>query len=66
MQTLPTLLDVPVGSYYVSLEQPLANIAVAVLDPESPAGYAANGVIADVEHEARILSRPEIRATAIP
>lgn len=66
VQTLPTLLDVPVGSYYVSLEQPLANIAVAVLDPESPAGYAANGVIADVEHEARILSRPEIRATAIP
>jgi len=37
-----------------------------VLDPESPAGFAANGVIADVEHEARILSRPEIRATAIP
>jgi hypothetical protein len=66
VQTLPTLLDVPVGSYYVSLEQPLANIAVAVLDPESPAGYAANGVIADVEHEARILSRPEIRASAIP
>jgi len=66
VQTLPTLLDVPIGSYYVSLEQPLANLAVAVLDPESPAGFAANGVIADVEHEARILSRPEIRATAIP
>ncbi|HZW72349.1 MAG TPA: M14 family metallocarboxypeptidase [Caldimonas sp.] len=66
VQTLPTLLDVPIGSYYVSLEQPLANLAVAVLDPESPAGFAANGVITDVEHEARILSRPEIRATAIP
>jgi hypothetical protein len=66
VQTLPTLLDVPIGSYYVSLEQPLANLAVAVLDPESPAGYAANGIVADVEHEARILGRPEIRATAIP
>ena len=66
VQTQPMLLDVPVGSYYVSLEQPLANLAVAVLDPESPAGFAANGVIADVEHEARILSRPEIRATTIP
>ena len=66
VQTLPTLLDVPIGSYYVSLEQPLANLAVAVLDPESPAGFAANGVITDVEHEARILSRPEIRTTAIP
>ena len=66
VQMLPTLLDVPVGSYYVSLEQPLANLAVAVLDPESPAGFAANGIIADVEHEARILGRPQIRTTAIP
>jgi hypothetical protein len=66
VQMLPTLLDVPVGSYYVSLEQPLGNLAVAALDPESPAGFAANGVIADVEHEARILSRPQIRTTAIP
>ena len=66
VQMLPTLLDVPVGSYFVSLEQPLGNLAVAVLDPESPAGFAANGVIADVEHEARILSRPQIRTTAIP
>ena len=56
----------PVGSYYVSLEQPLANLAVAVLDPESPAGFAANGVVVDVEHEARILSRPQIRTSAIP
>ena len=66
VQMLPSLLDVPVGSYFVSLEQPLGNLAVAVLDPESPAGFAANGVIADVEHEARILSRPQIRTTAIP
>jgi len=66
VQLLPTLLDVPVGSYYVSLEQPLANLAVAVLDPESPAGFAANGVVVDVEHEARILSRPQIRTSAIP
>jgi len=32
----------------------------------SPAGFAANGVVVDVEHEARILSRPQIRTSAIP
>ena len=46
MQTQPALLDAPAGGYYVSLEQPLANLVVAVLEPESPASFAANGVIA--------------------
>ena len=46
VQTQPALLDVAAGSYYVSLEQPLAHLAIAALEPESPASYAANGVIA--------------------
>ena len=65
VQTLPVLLDVPGGSYYVSLEQPLANLAIAALEPESPAGYAANGVIASVTAQARVLARPELRMTAV-
>jgi hypothetical protein len=48
VQTQPVLLDVPAGSFFVSLEQPLANLAIAVLEPESPAGYVANGVIGSV------------------
>ena len=66
VQTQPVLLDVPAGSFFVSLEQPLANLAIAVLEPESPAGYAANGVIANVTGVARVLVRPELRATAVP
>ncbi len=66
VQTLPVLLDIPAGSYFVSLEQPLANLAIAVLEPESPAGYAANGVIASVTSVARVLARPEVRGTAVP
>ena len=61
-----SLLDVAAGGYYVSLEQPLANLAVAVLEPEAPSSFAANGVIASVGGEARILLRPEIRMTAVP
>ena len=66
MQTTPALLDVAAGGYYVSLEQPLANLAVAALEPEAPASFAANGVIASVAGEARILLRPEIRMTPVP
>ncbi|MEO8524733.1 MAG: M14 family metallocarboxypeptidase [Caldimonas sp.] len=66
VQTQPVLIDVPAASYYVSLEQPLANLAIAALEPESPVGYAANGVISSVESVARVLSRPEQRMTAVP
>jgi hypothetical protein len=66
VQTTPSLLDLAAGGYYVSLEQPLANLAVAVLEPEAPSSFAANGVIASVGGEARILLRPEIRMTAVP
>ena len=66
VQTQPVLLDVPAGGFFVSLEQPLANLAIAVLEPESPAGYVANDVIANVTSVARVLSRPDLRATAVP
>ena len=66
VQTLPSLLDVAAGSYDVSLEQPLANLAVAALEPEAPSSFAANGVIGDVGSEARVLMRPEVRMTDVP
>jgi len=66
VQTLPALLDVAAGSYYVPLEQPLANLAVAALEPEAPSSFAANGVIEAVANEARVLTRPVVRTTAVP
>jgi hypothetical protein len=66
VQTAPVLLDVVAGSYYVSLEQPLANLAIAALEPESPAGYAANGVIGSVAAVARVLDRPRMRMVTLP
>ena len=66
MQTMPALLDVAAGGYYVSLDQPLANLVIAVLEPEAPSSFAANGVIASVAGEARILLRPDVRMTPVP
>ena len=48
VQMQPALLDLAAGGYYVSLEQPLAHLVVAALEPEAPASFAANGVIADL------------------
>lgn len=53
-------IDVPVGSYYVPLNQPLANLAVAALEPDSPAGYVARDVIADLNDVARIVTTPSL------
>ena len=66
VQTMPALLDVAAGGFYVSLEQPLANLIVAVLEPEAPSSYAANGVIASVAGEARILLRTDVRMSPVP
>ena len=48
------------GSYYVPLNQPLAQVAVAALEPDSAAGYVARGVIDDVSEVARIVSTPSL------
>jgi hypothetical protein len=66
VQMQPALLDAAVGGYYVSLEQPLAHLVVAALEPDVPGSFAASGVIADVAAEARILVRPAMRMTAVP
>jgi len=66
VQMVPSLLDLAAGGYYVSLAQPLAHLALAALEPEAPAGFAANRVIASVAGEARILQRPETRMISVP
>ena len=66
VQLQPALLDAAAGGYYVSLEQPLAHLVVAALEPDAPGSFASSGVIADVAAEARILVRPAIRMTPVP
>jgi hypothetical protein len=66
LQTVPTLLDLPSGGYYVSLEQPLGDLALAVLEPESPASFSANRVMDGVGAIARVLQRPTMRLAGLP
>jgi hypothetical protein len=66
VDTVPALLDVPVGSYYVGLDQPYANLAVAALEPDSGHSYVAHRIIASSSAEARLMARPEMRTTMLP
>lgn len=62
----PVLVDVPAGSYYVPLDQPLANLAIAALEPESPVGWLAAGIVAQVGDVARVLAPPAARMAPAP
>lgn len=53
-------IDVPEGSYYIPLNQPLANLAVAALEPDSQSSYFANHVIDDLDSVARIMVVPSL------
>lgn len=66
VQTQPVLIDVPTGSYYVPLDQPLANLAIAVLEPESPVGWVGSGIVPGVGDVARVLAPPQARMGPAP
>ncbi|MFT3811912.1 MAG: M14 family metallocarboxypeptidase [Acidovorax sp.] len=53
-------LDIPADSYYVPLNQSLANLAVAALEPDAPGGYLANHLIPSPADTARIMVPPSL------
>lgn len=56
-----TLVDVPPGSYYVPLGQPLAPLAMAALEPDTQNSFFANRVIESLAATARVVSPPGLR-----
>ncbi|WP_418134668.1 M14 family metallopeptidase [Acidovorax carolinensis] len=53
-------IDVPAGSFYVPLNQGLANLAVAALEPDTQSSYFANRLIGDLASTARVMSVPSL------
>lgn len=66
VETVPALLDVTPGSWYVPLDQPLAPLAVAALEPDAPSSYVANGLVSGVGAVSRVLARPGFRTSPLP
>ncbi len=67
VETVPALLDVVPGSWYVPLDQPLAGLAIAALEPDTPGSYVTQGAIGSgVAGVARVLARPGFRLSTLP
>ena len=62
VQVTPTrsAIDVPAGSFYVPLNQPRANLAVAALEPDTQNSYFANRLIEDLGSTARVMAPPAL------
>lgn len=60
------VIDAPAGSYYVPLNQPLANLAIAALEPDTRSSYLANRLLDTLASTARIMSEPSLKAEELP
>lgn len=61
-----SLVDVPRGSYYVPLGQPLGNLVVAALEPDTQSSYFANHLLPDVKSIVRVMTPPSIKLEDLP
>lgn len=66
VETVPALIDVKAGGYYVPLDQPLANLVTAALEPDTQSSYLSNRILDSVDDVARVMSPPAVRMTALP
>ena len=60
------MIDAPAGSYYVPLNQPLANLVMAALEPDTHSSYFANHLLESLASSARVMSEPMLKAEELP
>ncbi|WP_370869833.1 M14 family metallopeptidase [Polaromonas sp.] len=60
------VIDAPAGSYYVPLNQPLANLVMAALEPDTQNSYFANQLIDSLTSAARVMSEPAAKTEELP
>jgi len=53
-------VDVPEGSYYVPMNQTLANLAAAALEPDTRGSYYAHQLIGGLQDTARVMANPPL------
>lgn len=63
---VPGLIDMPAGSYYVGLDQPLANLVVAAIEPDTKNSFVANRIVINLRSQARVMARPELQMMPVP
>jgi hypothetical protein len=63
VELVPALVDVRAGSYYVGLDQPLANLVIAALEPDTQSGFVANRIVTELKSLARVQAPPDTKMT---
>ena len=59
------VIDAPSGSFYIPLNQPLANLAMAALEPDTPSSYFSNQLLESISSTARVMSEPALRTEEV-
>jgi hypothetical protein len=60
------VVDVPSGSYYVPLNQPLGNLVLAALEPDTPSSYFANQLLENLQSTVRVMAEPNTKLEDLP
>ena len=60
------LIDAPRGSYYVPLKQPLGNLVLAALEPDTQSSYFANHLLDGLQSTVRVMAEPNIKFDELP
>ncbi|WP_239384165.1 M14 family metallopeptidase, partial [Delftia tsuruhatensis] len=53
-------VEASIGSYYVSMNQPMAHLAAAALEPDTPYSYLAHGLVPNLADMARVMAPPSV------
>lgn len=60
------VIDAPIDSFYVPVDQPLGNLIAAALEPDTPTSFASHGLLDPADGLARIMSPPAVRLEQLP
>ena len=60
------LVDVPRGSYYIPLNQPLSNLVIAALEPDTQSSFFANRLLPSLQTSVRVMGQPSVRMEGMP
>jgi len=66
VRTAPALIDAVAGSYYVGLDQPLAALVVAAIEPDTQNSYISNLIVDNVAALDRVMRRPTLKTSVVP
>lgn len=55
-----TAIDIPAGSFYIPMNQGLANVAMAALEPDTAHSYFAHHLLPSLADTARIVATPSL------